>query len=96
MASERETAIRRWMLATVSDGGIERLYNQAATHRDRTFRFTFRMSADDLSIPQPNKAGIDSFHPPQHGHRAGSLREIPFTMRWAACAALTTGRGDAG
>jgi hypothetical protein len=25
MASERETTIRRWMLATVSDGGIERL-----------------------------------------------------------------------
>jgi hypothetical protein len=25
MASERETIIRRWMLATVSDGGIERL-----------------------------------------------------------------------
>ena len=27
MASDRETAIRRWMLATVSGGGIERLDN---------------------------------------------------------------------
>ena len=38
MASERETTIRRWMLATVSDGGIERLDHLHVDDIDATWK----------------------------------------------------------
>jgi hypothetical protein len=64
MASERETTIRRWMLATVSDGGIQRLDNLHlddidATWKDPTSWVSAGLIAYGLALGIRQELGLD-------------------------------------
>ena len=64
MASERETTIRRWMLATVSDGGIERLDDLHvdkidASWKDPTSWVSAGLNAYGLAFGIRRELGLD-------------------------------------
>jgi hypothetical protein len=64
MASDRETTIRRWMLATVSDGGIERLDDLHvddidAVWKDPTSWVSAGLTAYGLALGIRRELGLD-------------------------------------
>ena len=64
MASDRETTIRRWMLATVSDGGIERfdelhIDNIDAGWKDPTSWVSAGLTAYGLALRIRRELGLD-------------------------------------